>query len=122
MAKVISVVHNAIHRALRRSASPSVRMAIMNNAPTRGRNRSEEHTSELQSLRHLVCRLLLEKKNHVTPIDIDDNSLALARSISQIPCRKESVYATSLPERSCDSAVCCDSIQHFDISHFAPSM
>src|SRR5205814_9137353 len=26
--------------------------------------RSEEHTSELQSLRHLVCRLLLEKKNH----------------------------------------------------------
>src|SRR5205814_10170763 len=26
--------------------------------------RSEEHTSELQSLRHLVCRLLLEKKNN----------------------------------------------------------
>src|ERR1039458_9635151 len=27
-----------------------------------GDERSEEHTSELQSLRHLVCRLLLEKK------------------------------------------------------------
>src|SRR5262245_64497413 len=27
----------------------------------RARTRSEEHTSELQSLRHLVCRLLLEK-------------------------------------------------------------
>src|SRR5262245_64963787 len=27
-----------------------------------GSVRSEEHTSELQSLRHLVCRLLLEKK------------------------------------------------------------
>src|ERR1035441_10889548 len=27
-----------------------------------GLARSEEHTSELQSLRHLVCRLLLEKK------------------------------------------------------------
>src|ERR1019366_10297945 len=26
-------------------------------------NRSEEHTSELQSLTNLVCRLLLEKKN-----------------------------------------------------------
>src|SRR5687768_18339118 len=26
-------------------------------------NRSEEHTSELQSRLHLVCRLLLEKKN-----------------------------------------------------------
>src|SRR5687767_15707114 len=28
--------------------------------------RSEEHTSELQSLAYLVCRLLLEKKNHTT--------------------------------------------------------
>src|SRR5947199_483127 len=32
--------------------------------PVLGQQRSEEHTSELQSLRHLVCRLLLEKKNH----------------------------------------------------------
>src|SRR5258708_26869028 len=31
------------------------------------RARSEEHTSELQSPDHLVCRLLLEKKNHRTP-------------------------------------------------------
>src|SRR5262249_57571895 len=35
--------------------------------------RSEEHTSELQSLTNLVCRLLLEKKNkthytHTTPV------------------------------------------------------
>src|SRR5258705_8144580 len=30
--------------------------------PSITRTRSEEHTSELQSLRHLVCRLLLEKK------------------------------------------------------------
>src|SRR5258705_8117765 len=29
--------------------------------------RSEEHTSELQSLRHLVCRLLLEKKKQANP-------------------------------------------------------
>src|SRR5205814_3477579 len=28
--------------------------------------RSEEHTSELQSLRHLVCRLLLEKKKEIS--------------------------------------------------------
>src|SRR5258705_9406579 len=28
--------------------------------------RSEEHTSELQSLRHLVCRLLLEKKKRLS--------------------------------------------------------
>src|SRR5689334_24390783 len=30
--------------------------------PDRSRRRSEEHTSELQSQFHLVCRLLLEKK------------------------------------------------------------
>src|SRR2546422_7998497 len=29
--------------------------------------RSEEHTSELQSRLHLVCRLLLEKKKHLPP-------------------------------------------------------
>src|SRR2546425_2131440 len=29
-----------------------------------GRSRSEEHTSELQSLAYLVCRLLLEKKKN----------------------------------------------------------
>src|SRR3712207_7294049 len=30
------------------------------------RLRSEEHTSELQSRQYLVCRLLLEKKKHIT--------------------------------------------------------
>src|SRR3712207_7542092 len=30
-----------------------------------GRERSEEHTSELQSRQYLVCRLLLEKKNNL---------------------------------------------------------
>src|SRR3989442_7351511 len=35
--------------------------------------RSEEHTSELQSRPHLVCRLLLEKKkrNHHLPLEVD---------------------------------------------------
>src|SRR5438045_4820133 len=32
-------------------------------------DRSEEHTSELQSLRHLVCRLLLEKKKILQAAD-----------------------------------------------------
>src|SRR3989442_11060212 len=32
--------------------------------PRSGHARSEEHTSELQSRPHLVCRLLLEKKNN----------------------------------------------------------
>src|SRR5205814_8127664 len=34
----------------------------MSRTPVTPFARSEEHTSELQSLRHLVCRLLLEKK------------------------------------------------------------
>src|SRR3712207_8819048 len=32
--------------------------------PCRAGVRSEEHTSEIQSRQYLVCRLLLEKKNH----------------------------------------------------------
>src|SRR5258705_8453634 len=44
--------------ATRRSTSRPPRYATLPAAVTR----SEEHTSELQSLRHLVCRLLLEKK------------------------------------------------------------
>ena len=43
-------------------------------SPIRGKKssrkgRSEEHTSELQSRRNLVCRLLLEKKKHVPATD-----------------------------------------------------
>src|ERR1039458_8762009 len=38
--------------------NPSIAQALMVSKPA---FRSEEHTSELQSLRHLVCRLLLEK-------------------------------------------------------------
>src|SRR6266849_823118 len=35
---------------------------LFGDAPVDGKNRSEEHTSELQSRVDLVCRLLLEKK------------------------------------------------------------
>src|SRR5262245_62464683 len=37
--------------------------------------RSEEHTSELQSLRHLVCRLLLEKKKKKTSYNTDQHNI-----------------------------------------------
>src|SRR5258705_9358540 len=47
--------------------------------------RSEEHTSELQSLRHLVCRLLLEKKKKKRKHVVDGNGrprwLAVQRTI-----------------------------------------
>src|SRR5690625_5377966 len=38
------------------------------------RARSEEHTSELQSRGHLVCRLLLEKKKRKTKINIKNTT------------------------------------------------
>src|SRR5262245_31387164 len=37
--------------------------ALLQKYQPKAQGRSEEHTSELQSLRHLVCRLLLEQKN-----------------------------------------------------------
>src|SRR3989442_11652338 len=42
-------------------------------AGTHARNRSEEHTSELQSRPHLVCRLLLEKKKKINTFKIHLN-------------------------------------------------
>src|SRR5262245_63704778 len=40
-------------------------VSVVGTPSTKSRSRSEEHTSELQSLRHLVCRLLLEKKKTI---------------------------------------------------------
>src|SRR5690625_6623747 len=51
-----SAVSSAICR------SPTRRPAARASSPRR--RRSEEHTSELQSRGHLVCRLLLEQTNH----------------------------------------------------------
>src|SRR2546423_14774194 len=50
------------HPAAARRADRQPRRRIRGGAGGRARRRSEEHTSELQSLAYLVCRLLLEKK------------------------------------------------------------
>src|ERR1039458_8668456 len=69
------------------------------------RRRSEEHTSELQSLRHLVCRLLLEK-----------TKLSAHATSSAVPTRRcrscgEAATATSLSWPS-------DSISTADLGFF----
>src|SRR5215213_11199739 len=46
------------------STSTPRRSSGWRSATARCSSRSEEHTSELQSLTNLVCRLLLEKKKH----------------------------------------------------------
>src|SRR5690625_863020 len=47
----------------RRGFLPSRNHFVSQTVPVKSGTRSEEHTSELQSRGHLVCRLLLEKKN-----------------------------------------------------------
>src|SRR2546429_6552280 len=61
-------------------------------APERYPPRSEEHTSELQSRLHLVCRLLLEKKkknrieSHVTnPVHYNQRVPDISRVIGVMP-------------------------------------
>src|SRR2546429_3200619 len=51
-------------------------------AKTRNLSRSEEHTSELQSRLHLVCRLLLEKKKNKANIRHTDEMRNYAHIIS----------------------------------------
>src|SRR5438046_3845712 len=55
IAEVRAQCYRAPRRGSDRAAPPPVRQSS-------ARERSEEHTSELQSLTNLVCRLLLEKK------------------------------------------------------------
>src|SRR2546429_3057098 len=62
-----------------------------------GASRSEEHTSELQSRLHLVCRLLLEKKKKKIKIHIDNNNLSQKKPEHQY-------------EYVCLSDIICDSI------------
>src|SRR2546422_6398248 len=51
------------NRLQRRDVDLRVNLRGLNRTvPEKGADRSEEHTSELQSRLHLVCRLLLEKK------------------------------------------------------------
>src|ERR1035438_8759072 len=59
------VVTSALDKFGRQRSLPSKAgflLSLLDVAQNAFLGRSEEHTSELQSLRHLVCRLLLEKK------------------------------------------------------------
>src|SRR5438876_5279496 len=51
----------------------------------RNRARSEEHTSELQSPVHLVCRLLLEKKKKIKTTTTSYKTYTTARTIMASP-------------------------------------
>src|SRR5205814_2789714 len=68
------------------SAGRSSRRRGVATPARRRRPRSEEHTSELQSLRHLVCRLLLEKKKKNTAQDYAQDALQLKLCEAAHPC------------------------------------
>src|SRR5439155_16397810 len=63
--------------------STLIRIEVIDELARAAARRSEEHTSELQSRGHLVCRLLLEKKKKKSlrhhPTDLE-NTTALSRN------------------------------------------
>src|SRR5258708_18892574 len=65
---IVSMAREIAAAGLPAPAGPSPEASQWLRALTTGlRQRSEEHTSELQSPDHLVCRLLLEKQKNCTP-------------------------------------------------------
>src|SRR5207253_11058649 len=67
----VALVQHRIERPAGRIVGPSRRGRERPTIRPAGRSRSEEHTSELQSRGHLVCRLPLEKKKADISIDVD---------------------------------------------------
>src|SRR5256884_7373684 len=78
---------------------------------TKALMRSEEHTSELQSRLHLVCRLLLEKKKIQV---VSTHRVALAAGVNA-PCE---LYASTTGRRS-HSRTACDATRR--VSRFSAS-
>src|SRR4029079_4874185 len=88
--------YTTLFRSLRRQHSPLGRARRLWRRADRGR--SEEHTSELQSLAYLVCRLLLEKKKK-------NNSRSLRSTCTSSRCAgTTSTTLLSLRRSSCSVA------------------
>src|SRR5262245_63437405 len=67
--------------------------------------RSEEHTSELQSLRHLVCRLLLEKKKQTPEMSRrPDGTKARAKNGASWPGSERPNRPSSMTHRLTDKS------------------
>src|SRR5688572_32409073 len=63
-AAVLRPAHHHLAAVVQRRGAQREDRHVRLRVPAVGRDRSEEHTSELQSQSNLVCRLLLEKKNN----------------------------------------------------------
>src|SRR2546422_3253540 len=74
---------------MRRISSGFVPMSSCSSCARRSGSRSEEHTSELQSRLHLVCRLLLEKKKTDA---CKNRSLHTAHVLRPVPWQHDEPY------------------------------
>src|SRR5258708_19953228 len=81
--------YTTLFRSLNNFPGRSLTSAVSSSAraSARSRLRSEEHTSELQSPDHLVCRLLLEKKKF-------EKSMMLERALQHKPCLQQRSLST----------------------------
>src|SRR5258708_16976641 len=77
-----------------RKRSLSTNSRTYDSADSYVRERSEEHTSELQSPDHLVCRLLLEKKKSVDSIHVKTPQLAAHSTFSILTTPRSSLVST----------------------------
>src|SRR5687767_15598229 len=96
------------------SSRPSTRTRSSSVTPWSSAARSEEHTSELQSLAYLVCRLLLEKKKqiprrgyspafrHTRPADAYPSPLRHYNALAPVPGRKRASVVRYHPETDAD--------------------
>src|SRR5947208_9547984 len=60
---LLAVTRDTVDSCMLMASATVLRLSGRRCCTPLSKNRSEEHTSELQSPDHLVCRLLLEKKN-----------------------------------------------------------
>src|SRR6202045_2485860 len=84
------------------------------------RRRSEEHTSELQSRPHLVCRLLLEKKNGFGGSVKESLRLAQAEIIETFAGAWRTALAVTLGRNGHSVVLAVRRRAHFFLKHTAP--
>src|SRR6266576_61365 len=108
----------SLHDALPILIAPGgiVDAGLVEASPPEGLSRSEEHTSELQSRRDLVCRLLLEKKKHSAcrPVSLPQKRLG-RHGVCARPAATHLAETAKIP--SCSSS--SDWVDHhlFFLSH-----
>src|ERR1035441_10851975 len=74
-----------VHNSPQGESRMPMPLLYLTSAPL-GVKRSEEHTSELQSLRHLVCRLLLEKKKNANTLLTLPQTTAFDARTADVTC------------------------------------